>query len=121
MHSAFIHYDPKNVFAKIIAKEIPANIIYENEFVLAFHDVAPKAPVHALVIPKNPYTSYDDFANRAAPEEIVALTKAVAHVAKELGLDEKGYRIISNIGKNAGQEVFHFHIHILGGKILPFA
>lgn len=121
MHSTSIHYDPKNVFAKILTKEIPAKIIYENDFVLAFHDVAPKAPIHALVIPKNPYTSYADFAERAAPEEIVALTKAVAYVAKKLGLEEKGYRIISNIGKDAGQEVFHFHIHILGGKVLPFA
>lgn len=121
MASTSVRYDSKNIFAKILKKEIPAKTIYENEYVLAFHDVAPKAPIHALVIPKNPYTSYADFSQRAAPEEIVAFTKAVAHVANLLGLDKDGYRIISNIGRNSGQEVFHFHFHILGGKKLPFA
>ncbi len=120
MQSSSNTYDTKNIFAKILNKEIPAKTIYENEYVLAFYDVAPKAPIHALIIPKNPYISYDDFAQRAAPEEIVALTKAVSHVANLLDLKEKGYRIISNIGKNAGQEIFHFHIHILGGEKLPF-
>lgn len=121
MQSDTVRYDTHNIFAKILKKEIPANIIYENEYVLAFYDVAPKAPIHALVIPKNPYVSYADFAQRAAPEEIVAFTKAVAHVADQLRLTEKGYRIVSNVGKDAGQEVFHFHVHILGGKKLPFA
>lgn len=113
-------YDPQNIFAKILRKEIPCKAIYENDFVLAFHDIAPQAPVHALVIPKNPYVSYADFAERAAPEEIVAFTKAVALVAKDLGLSADGYRLISNIGKNSGQEVPHFHVHIMGGRPMGF-
>lgn len=115
------HYDPQNIFAKIIRKEIPADIVYENDFVLAFRDIAPKAPVHILVIPKKPYVCYADFAKDASPEEIVALTKAVAHIAKEMGLEQNGYRIVSNVGKDAGQEVFHYHVHILGGKALRFS
>lgn len=113
-------YDPQNIFAKILRKEIPARIVYENDFVLAFHDIAPKAPVHILVIPKKPYVSYVDFSQHATSEEMVALTKATAHIAKMQGLEEKGYRIVSNIGHDGGQEVLHFHIHILGGKPLPF-
>ncbi|CAI3926412.1 Purine nucleoside phosphoramidase/Ap4A hydrolase [Commensalibacter communis] len=113
-------YDPQNIFAKILRKEIPCKAIYENDFVLAFHDIAPQAPVHALIIPKNPYTCYSDFAERAAPEELVAFSKAIAYVAKELGLEDNGYRIISNIGRDSGQEVPHFHFHIMGGKQLGF-
>lgn len=120
MSTSNANYDPQNIFAKILRKEIPCKTIYENEFVLAFHDIAPQAPVHALVIPKNPYVSYADFAERAAPEEIVAFTKAVAFVAKELGLAENGYRLISNIGRNSGQEVPHFHVHIMGGRQMGF-
>ncbi|MDI2112252.1 histidine triad nucleotide-binding protein [Commensalibacter nepenthis] len=113
-------YDPQNVFAKILRKEIPCKAIYENDFVLAFHDIAPQAPVHALVIPKNPYTCFADFAERAAPEELIAFSKAIAHVAKELGLEDNGYRIISNTGRDSGQEVPHFHFHIMGGRKMSF-
>lgn len=120
MSTSHTKYDPQNVFAKILRKEIPCKSIYENDFVLAFHDIAPQAPVHALVIPKNPYISYAEFAERAAPEEIVAFTKAVAFVAKELGLSAGGYRIISNTGKDSGQEVPHFHMHIMGGRPMGF-
>ncbi|MDI2090507.1 histidine triad nucleotide-binding protein [Commensalibacter oyaizuii] len=113
-------YDPTNIFAKILKKEVPCKAIYEDEFVLVFHDIAPQAPVHALVIPKNPYISFADFAERAAPEEMVAFTRAVAKVAKQLGLGDNGYRIISNIGRDSGQEVPHFHFHIMGGRPLGF-
>ncbi|CAK7193364.1 putative HIT-like protein [Commensalibacter sp. Nvir] len=110
------YYDTQNVFAKILRNEIPCSKIYEDEFTLAFHDIAPKAPVHALVITKNPYISFADFSKRAAPEEMVAVTKAIGVVAAKLGLKENGYRITSNIGHNSGQEVPHFHFHIMGGR-----
>lgn len=109
-------YDPTNVFAKILKGEIPCRKVYETEAVLAFHDAYPKAPVHVLVIPKGPYCDFTHFCQEALPHEVADFFAQVSAVARELGLTEKGYRVISNVGADGGQEVPHFHVHILAGK-----
>ena len=109
-------YDSNNIFAKILRGEIPCAKIYEDEHVLAFNDIRPQAKVHALVIPKGAYISSQDFAETASDAEIGAFMRAVAKVAKQLGVAESGYRVISNSGENSHQEVPHYHVHILGGQ-----
>ena len=111
-------YDPDNVFAKILRGEIPCNKVYEDEWALAFHDIAPHAPVHILVIPKGAYVSWDDFSARASADEIAGFVRAVGHVAREQGLVEPGYRLLANLGGHAGQEVPHLHVHLFGGAPL---
>lgn len=111
-------YDPDNIFAKILRGDIPCDKIYEDEYALAFHDVNPQAPIHALVIPKGAFISAKDFSAAASDAEIAGLVRAVGHVASELGLDDPGFRILANHGAGAGQEVPHFHIHIFGGRAL---
>ncbi|MBB2170170.1 histidine triad nucleotide-binding protein [Gluconacetobacter aggeris] len=111
-------YDPQNVFAKILRGEIPCRKVYENEYALAFHDIAPQAPVHVLVIPKGPYVSFADFSQTADEAEIAGFTRAVGHVAASLGLEDHGYRLLANMGAAAGQEVPHFHVHLFGGAAL---
>lgn len=111
-------YDSNNIFAKILCGEIPCNKVYEDEFALAFHDIAPDAPVHVLVVPKGDYVSFDDFVQNAPPEFMKGYFSAVQKVAEKLGLQANGYRIISNHGADASQSVPHFHVHILGGKNL---
>jgi histidine triad (HIT) family protein len=111
-------YDPNNVFAKILRGEIPCKKVYEDEYALAFHDIAPQAPVHVLVIPKGAYVSWDDFSARAPDAEIGGFVRAVGHVARELGLVDPGYRLLANVGGDGGQEVPHLHVHLFGGKAL---
>lgn len=111
-------YDPDNIFAKILRGEIPCKKVHEDEWALAFHDIAPQAPVHVLVIPKGAYVSWDDFSARARAEEIVGFVRAVGHVAREQGLVDPGYRLLANVGPNGGQEVPHLHVHLFGGKPL---
>lgn len=111
-------YDPDNIFAKILRGEIPNKTVYEDEFVLAFHDIAPQAAIHVLVIPKGAYVSWDDFSANAPAEEIAGFVRAVGHVARELGLVEPGYRLLANIGEHGGQEVPHLHVHLFGGQSL---
>jgi diadenosine tetraphosphate (Ap4A) HIT family hydrolase len=111
-------YDEANIFAKILRNEIPCSKIFENEFALAFHDIRPQAPIHALVIPKGSYVSFADFGANAPAELIFGFTRAVAHVAKKLGVEESGYRLIANTGWDSHQEVPHFHVHILAGRKL---
>ena len=111
-------YDSENIFAKILREEIPAEKLYEDEFAVAFNDISPAAPVHILVIPKGEFTSFDDFSSKATPELIAGFFKAVRQVAHDFGVDESGYRLITNHGANADQTVPHFHVHILGGKKL---
>ena len=111
-------YDEANIFAKILRGEIPSNKVYEDEWALAFHDIAPQAPVHILVIPKGRYVSWDDFSARASDAEIAGLARAVGHVARDAGLVEPGYRVLYNIGPNGGQEIAHLHAHIFGGRPL---
>jgi histidine triad (HIT) family protein len=107
-------YDPNNVFGRILRGELPCNKVFENEHVLAFHDINPQAPLHILVIPKGAYISLDDFSAKASPEEITAFVRALGAIARDAGVAESGYRILANHGADAHQEVPHFHVHIFG-------
>ena len=112
-------YDDSNIFAKILRDEIPCKKIYEDEFILSFHDINPQKKVHALVIPKGSYIDLDDFSTKASTEEIVGLIKGINIVAKKLGISAdtgKGYRALANINEHGGQEVPHLHFHIFGGE-----
>ncbi len=103
------------IFTKIINREIPADIVYETDSVLAFRDIMPQAPVHVLVIPKKPVVSLA----HAKPEEAALmgeLMMACAEVARREGLEPGGYRVVTNIGQDGGQSVFHLHFHVLGGR-----
>ncbi|KQM64009.1 MULTISPECIES: histidine triad nucleotide-binding protein [unclassified Sphingomonas] len=111
-------YDDTNIFARILRGEIPAKRVYEDDFALAFHDIAPQAPVHVLVIPKGRYVSWDDFSSRADDAEIAGFIRAVGKVARDHGLVEPGYRLLANIGGDGGQEVPHLHVHLFGGAPL---
>lgn len=111
-------YDPQNIFAKILRGEIPNRTVYEDEHALAFYDINPQAPVHALVIPKGAYLSLDDFSTRAGDGEIAGFIRALGHTARTLGLAGDGYRILANHGRDANQEVPHFHVHVFGGRKL---
>ncbi len=112
-------YDDSNVFAKILRGEIPCNKIYEDEYVLSFHDINPQKKIHALVIPKGKYINVDDFSQNASPDEMVGLFKGIHIVAKKLNIsvdNGKGYRALANIGEDGGQEVPHLHFHLFGGE-----
>ena len=112
-------YDDNNIFAKILRNEIPCNKIYEDDFVLSFHDINPKKKIHALVIPKGKYIDLDDFSLNASSEEMVGLLKGINIVAKKLGISTevgKGYRALANISDHGGQEVPHLHFHLFGGE-----
>jgi histidine triad (HIT) family protein len=111
-------YDDRNIFARILRGELPANKVYEDEHALAFHDIHPQAPLHILVIPKGPYVSWDDFSANASDAELAGFARAVGHVAREAGAAEPGYRLIANTGREGGQEVPHLHVHVLGGRRL---
>lgn len=108
-------YDDQNIFAKILRGEIPNNTVYEDEYALAFHDINPQADLHILVIPKGAYVSWDDFSEKASDEEIAGFVRAVGKVARDKGMVVRGYRWLSNVGRNAGQEVAHLHVHLFGG------
>lgn len=109
-------YDDSNIFARILRGEIPCSRVYEDEHALAFHDIAPQAPVHILVIPKGAYVSWDDFSERAPDVEIAGFVRAVGKVAREAGLVGPGYRLLANTGVAGGQEVPHLHVHIFAGR-----
>ena len=111
-------YDRENIFAKILRGEIPCNKVFENDHALAFHDIAPQAPLHVLVVPKGDYVSWDDFAQHASAELIAGFVRAVGTVARQMGLVEPGYRLLANVGVDGGQEVPHLHVHLFGGKPL---
>ncbi|MCB1862430.1 MAG: histidine triad nucleotide-binding protein [Gammaproteobacteria bacterium] len=108
-------YDSNNIFARILRGEIPCNKAYEDQYALAFHDIAPQAPVHLLVIPKGEYVSFDDFSRLASAEAIAGFYRAAQKVAEQLGLQAGGYRILANTGADAHQEVMHYHLHIFAG------
>ena len=112
-------YDDTNIFAKILRGEIPCKKIYEDDYVLSFHDINPQKKIHALVIPKGKYIDLDDFNSKASDKEIVELIKGISIVAKklEISLDTgKGYRTLSNLSEHGGQEVPHLHFHLFGGE-----
>ena len=111
-------YDPENIFAKILRGEIPCDKVYEDEHVLAFRDIQPQTPTHVLVIPKGAYVSFQDFSEQASQEEIAGFIKAAGRIAKDLGCVGDGYRILANHGRDAHQEVPHFHLHLFAGKDL---
>ena len=108
----------QNVFQKIIAGEIPADIIYEDEQCLAFHDIAPQAPTHVLIIPRKPIRSVADLQDEDG-ELVAHMWKVIRNLAEKLGL-QNGYRVIVNCGRDGGQEVEHLHYHLLGGRALKW-
>ena len=111
-------YDKNNIFAKILRGEIPCKKVYENKYVLAFHDINPQKKIHILIISKGEYIDLDDFISKASDIEIVEFNNSITHIVKMLKISnqEGGYRILSNIGKDGGQEVPHLHYHIFGGE-----
>ena len=113
-----MEYDDDNIFAKILNNKLLTDIILENEHAIAFHDIAPQAPVHILIIPKGKFIKYDDFLNKASKDEIYYFFDLINQLVKVYDLENTGYRLISNAGKNANQEVPHLHFHLLAGKNL---
>ncbi|SOB86616.1 Diadenosine tetraphosphate (Ap4A) hydrolase [Sphingomonas guangdongensis] len=115
---ATLPYDPDNIFARILRDEIPSKRVHEDDYAVAFHDIAPQAPHHILVIPRGAYVSWDDFSARASDAEIAGFVRAVGTVARDHGLVADGYRLLANIGRESGQIVPHLHVHILAGRPL---
>jgi len=111
-------YDDNNIFAKIIKKEIPCQLVYEDEKVLFFNDINPQAKIHILGVPKNSVINLREFITNTDNETVKYFFDKTLEIIKNYGLDKSGYRLITNDGKNANQEVPHFHIHILGGENL---
>ena len=111
-------YDDTNIFARILRGEIPSKKVYDDVHAFAFHDINPQAPIHVLVVPKGPYCSFADFSTLASDAEIAGFFRAVGLVARQLGLEPLGYRMLANMGFHGGQEVPHFHVHLFGGTSL---
>jgi histidine triad (HIT) family protein len=111
-------YDDQNVFARVLRGEIPSKKIYEDEWAYAFHDINPQAPTHVLIVPKGRYCSFADFSEQASEAEIAGFFRAVGRIAKSLGLEQSGYRLLANMGAHAHQEVAHFHVHLFAGRPL---
>lgn len=111
-------YDSNNIFAKIIRGEIPAKKVYEDEKILAFHDISAAAPTHVLVIPKGEFSDFSDFVAKADTTEISYFFKKTSEIADLLKVRDSGFRTIFNSGSDAHQTVPHFHVHILGGRKL---
>jgi histidine triad (HIT) family protein len=104
------------IFCKIVNKELPSNHVLENDDFVAFHDLNPKAPVHILIIPKLHVDSF----NEVTAEMMMKMTSFMHEVAKKVGVEKSGYRLITNVGDNGGQEVKHLHFHLLGGAKLAW-
>lgn len=118
--NATADYDPDNVFARIIRGDLPADIVYENEYALAFHDISPKVKVHILVVPKGPYTNILTFNTNASDAEKLGFLDAISQTATIMGLAESGFRLISNTGEHGHQTVPHLHFHVLGGEPVEY-
>ena len=112
--------DQNCIFCRIVAGEIHAGLIYEDEQAIAFRDLNPQSPVHALVIPREHVVSLSDAAEQLDPAALGHLLRVAARVASEQGLAEGGYRTVINNGAGAGQSVFHLHLHVLGGRPLKW-
>lgn len=111
----------ETIFAKIIRKEIPADIVFENDKVLAFRDINPQAPVHVLIIPKDTeIPTVKDLDPAKHSELLSAMIEAANKIAKDFGISEDGFRLVFNCGPNAGQEVYHLHLHLLGGRAMKW-
>lgn len=108
-----------DLFLKIIRREIPADIVFEDDHVLAFRDINPQAPVHVLIIPKEPIRTINDI-QREHAELVGRLFLAAKEIAREEGMSEEGYRVVMNCNEAAGQAVFHIHLHLLGGRKLSW-
>lgn len=107
--------DDKCVFCNIASKKIPASVVYEDTSIMAFEDIKPQAPVHVIVIPKTHIERVSDIAD--TDKDIVAVMAAAANrIAAKRGIVERGYRLVVNCNRDAGQEVFHLHMHLLGGR-----
>jgi histidine triad (HIT) family protein len=107
----------ETIFSKIIRKEIPAEIVYENDLVLAFKDIRPQAPVHILIIPKiDELETIKDYQKEKHTTILSALFDAANQIAKDQSISEDGFRLVINSGANGGQEVYHLHLHLLGGR-----
>ncbi|MCY4005385.1 MAG: HIT domain-containing protein [Rhodobacteraceae bacterium] len=117
-----ISYDQDNIFAKILRGELPCDKVLETDHSLAFRDIAPLAPDHVLVIPKGAYICFEHFSKEASVEEMADFVHSVGEVVRLMGIDPGsgggGYRLISNAGMDGGQEVPHFHVHVVGGRRL---
>lgn len=111
-------YDSNNIFAKIIRQEIPCETIYEDDKVLFFYDLYPQAKIHILGIPKMPVVDFTDFVLKADKETLEYFFSKINHVVEQVGIKKTGFKIVTNNGKDANQEVPHFHVHILGGEKL---
>lgn len=109
----------ETIFDQIIARKIPANIIYEDEHVIAFDDINPQAPIHVLVIPKKKLSNFSEF-NYSSEIDVGVYIKKISAVAKHLNLTESGYRVVFNTGENGQQTVNYIHAHILGGRKLTW-
>ena len=108
-------YDSSCVFCKIAAREIPSEILRESDRVVAFRDLDPKAPTHILLIPKDHIGSLEDLTDEHGAM-LADIVQAAAHLARTEGIDQTGWRLVSNVGPDAGQSVFHLHFHLLGGR-----
>jgi histidine triad (HIT) family protein len=107
------------LFCKIIAREIPASIVYEDDRVLAFNDINPQGPTHVLVVPKRHIATLNDLAE--GDDRVVGeIVRRAAAIAKERGIDAGGFRVVFNTGRDAGQTVFHIHLHLIGGRGLSW-
>jgi histidine triad (HIT) family protein len=106
-----------SIFTRIINREIPASIVYEDELVIAFHDINPQAPVHVLIVPKTEIATVNDV-TETHELALGRLFSAARKIAKEMGIAENGYRLMVNVNQHGGQEVFHIHMHLLGGRPL---
>ena len=109
-------YDDKNIFAKILRREIPCEKIYEDEFSLFFNDINPQAKIHVLGIPKFPSTNFSIFIQNADKDFVSSFFNSIQIVISKLNIENSGYRLITNTGEDGGQEVPHLHFHIFGGE-----
>ncbi|HWH37160.1 MAG TPA: histidine triad nucleotide-binding protein [Candidatus Limnocylindrales bacterium] len=112
-------HDRDCLFCSIAAGEIPADIVHQDELVVAFRDVSPKAPTHVLLVPRRHVASAAELSGTDS-EMLGRLFSVAAQVARDAGLAEKGYRLVTNVGSGAGQSVFHLHFHLLGGRTLSW-
>ena len=106
----------ETIFSKIISKEIPADIVFENDNILAFRDINPQAPVHILIIPKIELSTVKDLKGSEHAELLGEMMDAANKIARDEKIDEKGFRLVFNCGRDGGQDVYHLHMHLLGGR-----